>query len=64
MLYAAYQKWNDTGEPWLELVLSGTAFFMYFFRNRFDKKFADRNNQNTRGGAEQSKTNQNNQTNP
>ena len=54
MLYVAYEKWNDTGEPWLELVLAGTAFFMYFFRNRFDKKFTNRDNQNK----------QNNQPNP
>ena len=46
MLYAAYMKWQETGEPWLEVVLSGTAFFMYFFRNRFDKKFQKDKNQN------------------
>ncbi len=64
MLYAAFMKWNAKEDYMLEIILAGTAFFMYFFRNRFDKKFADRK---TRGGAEQSEANQNkqnNQTNP
>ena len=47
MLYAAIMKWNAIDKPWLEIVLSGTAFFTYFFRNRFDKKFAERRNQNS-----------------
>ena len=46
MLYAAIMKWNAPEKPWLEMILSATAFFTYFFRNRFDKKFADRKNQN------------------
>lgn len=46
MLYAAFMKRNEAEIPWLEIILAGTAFFTYFFRNRFDKKFADRNNQN------------------
>ena len=47
MLYAAAMKWNDLEKPWLEIILSGTAFFTYFFRNQFDKKFAERKNQNS-----------------
>ena len=54
MLYAAVMKWDAPEKPWLEIILSATAFFTYFFRNRFDKKFAERKNQN----------NQNNQNNP
>lgn len=47
MLYAAIMKWSAIDKPWLEIILSGTAFFTYFFRNRFDKKFAERKNQNS-----------------
>ncbi|MES2747410.1 MAG: hypothetical protein V4648_03475 [Bacteroidota bacterium] len=54
MLYAAFMKKDEAQTPWLEIILAGTAFFMYFFRNRFDKKFQDRNKQN----------NPNNQSNP
>jgi hypothetical protein len=47
MLYDAYTKWDDTSDkPWLSLMLAGLAFFTYFFRRRFNKKFEDRNNQN------------------
>jgi ABC-type phosphate/phosphonate transport system permease subunit len=45
MLYAAIMKWDAPEIPWLELILSGTAFFTFFFRNRFYKKFQDRKNQ-------------------
>ena len=54
MLYAAFMKRNDADKPWLELIIAATAFFTYFFRNRFDKKFQDRKNEN----------NQSNQKNP
>ncbi len=46
MLYSAITKWNDINKPWLELILAGLAFFTFFFRSRFAKKFEDRNNQN------------------
>ncbi len=54
MLYAAIMKLIEKGNPLLEFVIAGTAFFTYFFRNRFEKKFEDRKKQN----------NQSNQNNP
>ncbi len=57
MLYASFMKWNAKEDYMLEIILAGTAFFMYFFRNRFDKKFTERDNQ-----YKQNK--HNNQTNP
>ena len=46
MLYAAFMKKDEKEIPWLELILAGTAFFTYFFRSRFDKKFNERKKQN------------------
>lgn len=45
MAYDAYSKWGDsTDKPWLSLALAALAFFTFFFRSRFNKKFEDRNN--------------------
>ncbi len=46
MLYDAYTKWHEEPKPWLSVVLAGLAFFTFFFRGRFDKKFQERKNQN------------------
>ena len=54
MVYDAASNWKNEPKPWLSVILAGLAFFMFFFRNRFDKKFTARNNQN----------NPNNQSNP
>jgi hypothetical protein len=49
MVYDAITKWNDAEKPWLSVVLTGLAFFTFFFRTRFAKKFEDRRNQNNQG---------------
>jgi hypothetical protein len=46
MVYDVYSKWNDETKPWLSLILSGLAFFTYFFRTKFSKKFEGREKQN------------------
>lgn len=56
MLYAAIMKWNAIEKPWLELILSGTAFFTFFFRDRFDKKFQNRKNQNSQNSQGETKS--------
>lgn len=48
MVFDAVNTWNDgTDKPWLSVILAGLAFFMFFFRTKFAKKFEDnrRNNQ-------------------
>ena len=48
MVFDAVNTWNDgTDKPWLNVILAGLAFFMFFFRTKFAKKFEDnrRNNQ-------------------
>ena len=62
MLYDVYTKWDDPEKPWLSVILAGLAFFTFFFRDRFDKRFQDRKNQNTKGGG--TEATQNNQNNP
>lgn len=52
MLGLALYDWNNGKEITLTLMLAGLAFFMYFFRGRFQDRFDD---PNTRGGAEQGK---------
>jgi hypothetical protein len=49
MVYDAIFKWNDAEKPWLSVVLASLAFFTFFFRSRFAKKFEDRRNQNSQG---------------
>ena len=46
MVYDAVSKWNDETKPWLSVILAGLAFFTYFFRTKFSKKFEDRDKQN------------------
>jgi uncharacterized phage-like protein YoqJ len=42
MLYDAITKWNDENKPWLSVMLAVAAFFTFFFRNNFAKKFEAR----------------------
>lgn len=46
MVYDAVTKWNEDPKPWLSVVLAGLAFFTFFFRSKFAKKFEDRRNPN------------------
>jgi hypothetical protein len=46
MVVDAATKWNDKDKPWLSVILAGLAFFTFFFRSKFAKKFADRDKQN------------------
>jgi uncharacterized membrane protein YuzA (DUF378 family) len=46
MVYDAITNWNNEPKPWLSVILAGLAFFTFFFRSRFAKKFEDRENQN------------------
>lgn len=46
MVYDVIDKWNNDPKPWLSLVLAGLAFFTYFFRTKFAKKFEDRDKKN------------------
>jgi uncharacterized membrane protein YobD (UPF0266 family) len=44
MLYDAFTKWNAPEKPWLSIIFAALAFFLYFFRSHFAKKFENRNN--------------------
>ena len=45
-IYDGFNKWNSgTETPWLSFIIAGLAIFMFFFRRKFAKKFADRNKQ-------------------
>ena len=46
MVYDAITKWNEDPKPWLSVILAGLAFFTYFYRIKFAKKFEDRDKQN------------------
>ena len=46
MVGDAISKWNDVEKPWLSVILAGLAFFTFFFRSKFAKKFAERDKQN------------------
>ena len=46
MVGDAIYKWNDVDKPWLSVILAGLAFFTFFFRSKFAKKFAERDKQN------------------
>jgi hypothetical protein len=46
MVVDAATKWNDKDKPWLSVILAGLAFFTFFFRSKFAKKFAERDKQN------------------
>ncbi len=52
MVYDTISNWNNDPKPYLSMMLAAMAFFMFFFRSKFGKKFEDRKNQQ----------NQNNQT--
>ena len=47
MMYDAYTEWSSkSDELWLRFILGAVAIFMFFFRNNFAKKFANRNKNN------------------
>ncbi len=46
MVYDAVSKWNQEPKPWLSVVLAGAAFFTFFFRARFAKRFEERKKNN------------------
>jgi hypothetical protein len=48
MVYDTIVKWNQDPKPYLSMILAGLAFFTFFFRSRFAKKFDDRKNQNSK----------------
>ncbi|MBE0392573.1 hypothetical protein [Flavobacterium sp. PL002] len=44
-IYDGIAKWGDPqATPILSLLIAGLAVFMFFFRRKFAKKMADRNN--------------------
>jgi len=45
MSYVAYTKWHEDPKPWLIVALAALAFFTFFFRSRFDRKFQERKSQ-------------------
>jgi hypothetical protein len=42
----AIYNWNNPEKPWLSVFFAALAFFTFFFRNRFAKRFEDRKNSN------------------
>lgn len=44
MLYDVYTRWQQKEDYVLSAILAGLAFFTFFFRSRFSKKFEDRRN--------------------
>jgi hypothetical protein len=46
MVYDFVTRWNEDPKPWLSAIIAGLAFFTYFFRTKFAKKFEDRNRNN------------------
>ena len=46
MIYDFVTRWNEDPKPWLSAIIAGLAFFTYFFRTKFAKKFEDRNRNN------------------
>ena len=46
MAYDAASKWHDADKPWLSVILAGLAFFTFFFRSKFARKFEERDKQN------------------
>jgi uncharacterized membrane protein YobD (UPF0266 family) len=39
MVYDSISKWNQEPKPWLSVMLAALAIFVFFFRNKFAKKF-------------------------
>lgn len=46
MLADAVSKWGEADKPWLSVILAALAFFTFFFRSKFAKKFAERDKPN------------------
>lgn len=46
MLGVAIMDWRAGENAFLPALFSGLAFFMYFFRSRFQGRFEDKNRQN------------------
>jgi hypothetical protein len=46
MLADAVSKWGEADKPWLSVILAALAFFTFFFRSKFAKKFAVRDKPN------------------
>jgi len=53
MVIDAAVNWNNEQKPYLSLMLAAMSFFLYFFRNKFGKKFEDRKNQNNTNNPQQ-----------
>jgi len=53
MVYDTITSWNNEQKPYLSMMLAGMAFFMFFFRSRFGKKFEERKNQNNPNNSNQ-----------
>lgn len=45
MVYDTISKWNNEPKPYLSMMLGAMAFFLFFFRSKFGKKFEERKNQ-------------------
>ena len=39
MTYDAISNWDQEPKPWLSVLLAALAIFVFFFRNKFAKKF-------------------------
>lgn len=62
MLYDVIAHWNQEPKPYLSMAIAALAFFTFFFRSRFAKKFEDRKNQEIQNNLN-TKQNQENQNN-
>ncbi len=45
MVYDTISKWNNDPKPYLSIMLAAMAFFLFFFRSKFGKKFEERKKQ-------------------
>ncbi len=45
MVYDTISKWNNDPKPYLSMMLAAMAFFLFFFRSKFGKKFEERKKQ-------------------
>lgn len=45
MVYDVVSNWNNEPKPYLSMMLGAMAFFLFYFRNKFGKKFEERKNQ-------------------
>ncbi len=46
MAYDFVTRWDENPKPWLSAIIAGLAFFTFYFRTKFAKKFEDRNRNN------------------